>query len=296
MRNLYSRILRQILPVLTISCIFASPGTCIEYRAFPQRRTVQHVKEYDNKPHVFKTTKGNVKNFGCSDDFVSGITYAKEMHFSTKSNLLKALDDLSSDLNNTQKQTELFRQIEQTTLLSRTEKVKWLKLHINRLPAPFAMLLATLVAPDNLDEAFQWKVLSQLRMKIDVRKCQDKSVEQGVQLIEYYYLDNFFELMTKHYSKKEHASKLSNTYLNQEFNRRNLAAISAALQYHKTHTYQIEYPYWLANHHMKHILAIMKGDFSHGGQFVSKKQAKKGEAELLKLFSAAANNRLSSEG
>ncbi|HSW71654.1 MAG TPA: hypothetical protein VLH77_06755 [Gammaproteobacteria bacterium] len=249
---------------------------------------MKDIKEYANKPFVFKTMQGKVTNFNSSDDFISGISSAPEMRFSNKSSLLAALDALHSDRNNTQKQTELFRQIEQTTLLSRAEKVTWLKPRIDRLPAPFAMLLATLVAPDNLDEAFQWKVLSQLRMKIDARKCQDNSVAQGIKLIEYYYLDNLFELMTKHYVKKQPASKLNNTYLNAEFNRRNFSAIPAVLQYHKTHPYKIEQPYWLANHGMNHILALMQGNINHKGQLVSKKRAKEGEAELLKIFSASA--------
>ena len=92
------------------------------------------------------------------------------------------------------------------------------------------MLLAKLVAVDNLEEAFKWKVLSQLRMKIDALKCKDQSVTEGINIIEHYFLDTLFDLMVNYYEKNTQPDNLTNKYINQEFNRRNLNAIIPALK------------------------------------------------------------------
>ena len=151
------------------------------------------------------------------------------------------------------------------------------------------MLLAKLVAVDNLEEAFKWKVLSQLRMKIDALKCKDQSVTEGINIIEHYFLDTLFDLMVNYYEKNTQPDNLTNKYINQEFNRRNRNAIIPALKYHSEHEYQVDYPYWLANHGMNHITALMKNNnLSKKELFVLSSDWKKEEEQLIQAFQKAA--------
>jgi hypothetical protein len=132
--------------------------------------------------------------------------------------------------------------------------------------------------------------LSQLRMKIDAIKCKDQSVYNGIGLIESYFLDGFFEIMVNYYQKHGSASKLTNQYLNDEFNQRNLKAIKSALEYHSTHAYQLEYPYWLSNHGMNHFNMVMNNrqNSSKKDIFISALDSRKKEAQLITIFKKAA--------
>ena len=102
--------------------------------------------------------------------------------------------------------------------------------------------------------------------------------------------DGFFEIMVNYYQKHGSASKLTNQYLNDEFNQRNLKAIKSALEYHSTHAYQLEYPYWLSNHGMNHFNMVMNNrqNSSKKDIFISALDSRKKEAQLITIFKKAA--------
>ena len=278
------------LSVFFLLLCLSQAGYCIEHRAFSRLNSVATIHAYEHQPHIIKKKTGRVINVRASDDFISGISHHYEMEFKNKKELLSTLEQMLSDKENTAKQAEIFRQIEQTDMLTREEKIAWLKRKINRLPAPFVMLLAKFVSLTDLDEAFKWKVLSQLRMKIDAIKCKDQSAYEGINIIELYYLDSFFDTMVAYYEKQGDRSKLTNQYLNQEFNKRSLQAINSALQYHRTHAYQLDYPYWLNNHGMSHIKMLMNNRHhaSKSELFITGLDSKRKEAQLIASFQQAA--------
>ena len=280
----------QYITLLFLLMCFSQIGLCIEHRAFPKLHSVSSIHAYEQPPQIIKSRKGRVTDLRVSDDFISGISHYPEMKFKDKRELLSTLELMLSDKENTAKQVEMFRQIEQSELLTSEEKVIWLKPRINKLPAPFTMLLAKFVAPTNLDEAFKWKVLSQLRMKIDATKCKDQSVYEGINLIELYYLDSFFDIMVAYYGKHGDVSKLTNEYINDEFNRRNLQAIKAALQYHSAHAYQLQYPYWLNNHGMNHLKMVMKNHQNPAKKdvFITALDSRNKEKQLIAMFQQVA--------
>ncbi len=224
-------------------------------RGFPKVNFDTSLSDYEKKPNIIQEKRGNVINVRANNDFVSGISYHYEMDIQTKPELYKTLEKLIADPSNTAKLAEAFRQVEQNKLLKRQDKIKWIKERVNDLPAPFTLLLASLVAEDDIQQALFWRILASMRMGIDVTKCKDGSATQARLLVEAYYMDDIFDTMVSQIDKKS-KNRLNGEQLMEMWNKLQQSVIPVAIAYHQKNPYTVEYPYWAAHHGLAYLTAL----------------------------------------
>lgn len=244
------------------------------------------VAQYEAPVKVNKIQQGQSTHYFASDDFITGINRQFEIKFKNKTSLLSTLDIMRTDFSNTAKLTEVFRQIEQSPLLTRVEKINWLKTRINELPAPFIWLLAKFTAYTDLDEAFKWRILSSIRMKIDAGICQDySSAFNGTLLIDAAFRDGLVNQMAK---RIKDPKRVSNDEFNRLYQEKQLKAIPKAIDFHKRHPYPFHPPYWLAHHAPGHITKCLQGKLqSYDEKFIPKGQYGDLEEKVLESFQHA---------
>lgn len=191
---------------------------------------------------IIKSNNGLSTNYKISKDFTSNMQNpSKYLNLQDKTEILAKLDDLIKN-HEIIKFIEAFQLIDQTTILTKKEKINWITKNVSNVPTPFFLLNSFYVSFYDKKRASEWYTFYKVRSSIDINRCKDQTSVSGLNILEGYLIP---KIMQNVFSN---CASLSD----EEFKKAIVLWVKTGyknvLHMHKKHPTNIVYPYWIANH------------------------------------------------
>lgn len=207
----------------------------------------------DNKSTQITTTTQQIGSttyvsHQSQNDFLAAIGQPVDTKFTNSQELFSTLNQLVADVKNNDNMAQAFNILLLDQNVSAQDKLAWLKENLSKLPTPFFLLNATLIAPYDKKKAEQLYYLSNIMLIYDFDRCTDDSVQDGIVILKQMLLPLLYKnLANIDVTGQSQANIDAAQKLILKIEHDNASQINNLF---KMYPQQSQAPYWLAYHGM----------------------------------------------